>query len=210
MTDDLVPFLNYALRTAETKISSSFGKRCRIEIVIDMDEALMEVVQSIDHQKFRPELQYSTDELHERGTKKGFVLFLVRLGGEPVAALFGYTDPADGQGFFLDSVATLLEGKGVSSILVLLALIYCYEAGYGYVQLYTEEQDEKGMRLRQFYEHLGFHVTLGDPLNGLCMKHDLSPNTLNSLYYKYLNMDEENQRASPHPAMFYHDDDRSL
>jgi GNAT superfamily N-acetyltransferase len=209
LADDLVPFLEHALRTAEAKISSSLGKRCRIEIVIDMDEALMEMVQSIDRQKFRPELQYSQDELYERGIKKGFILFLVRCEEEPVATFFGYADPVDGKGFFLDSVATLLEGKGVSSILVLLALIYCYEAGYGYVQLYTEEEDEKGRRLRQFYEHLGFNVTLGDPLNGLCMKHDLSPNILNSLYYKYLNVDEENQRASPHPAMFYHDDDRS-
>jgi len=57
------------------------------------------------------------------------MLFLAVCGGHPVAFLFGYDGPSDGATFFLDTVATLVEGKGVGSTFVSLALLYCYEVG---------------------------------------------------------------------------------
>lgn len=187
--EEIVPFFEDALRAAEKRLSSALGAQCKVRIALSMDDELFETVMEIDSEKFRPELQYSLEELRERDHKGGFVLFLVVCGGRPVAFLSGYDDPVDRSRFYLDTVATIIEGKGIGTILVTLALIYCFETGYGKVKLYTEEMDEKGRQLRKFYENLSFRYVSDDPRNGLGMSHDLDPHVLKATYNKYLKID---------------------
>ncbi|MCW4035739.1 MAG: GNAT family N-acetyltransferase [Candidatus Bathyarchaeota archaeon] len=184
--DEAVPFFEDALKDSERRLNSALGEQCEVRTALSMDDELFKVIEGIDHEKFRTELQYSLEELRDRNHLRGFVLFTVACVGRPVAFLFGYNDPADQSSFYLDTVATLIEGKGIGSILVTLALIYCYDVGYGKVELYTEEEDEKGRHLRQFYENLGFRYVSNDPKNGLGMSNDLNPFVLKKVYEKYL------------------------
>jgi len=135
--DETVPFFEDALRKAERRLSSALGEQCGVRITLSMDDELFEAIEGIEHEKFRTELQYSLEELRERNHLRGFVLFTATCGGRPVAFLFGYNDTVDQSSFYLDTVATVIEGKGIGSILVTLALIYCYDVGYGKVELYT-------------------------------------------------------------------------
>ena len=188
--DEVVPFFEDALRKAERRLSSAMGEECMVRITLKIDDELFESIEGIDHEKFRTELQYSLEELRERNNKRGFVLFKVDCGGCPVAFLFGYNDPVDQSSFYLDTVATVIEGKGIGSTLVALALIYCYDVGYGKVELYTEEEDDKGRRLKQFYENLGFRHVSYDPKNGIGMLNELNPFVLKKVYDKFLKTEE--------------------
>lgn len=181
-----VPFFEDALRASEEKLSAVLGEQCKIGVDVGADDRLVKAVTMIDHEKFRPELQYSVEELRDRIGKEGFVLFLVSLGGRPIAFLYGYSEDSEKSTFFMDTAATLVEGRGVGSTLVSLALLYSYDVGYASAVLFTEDEDEKGRRLRQFYEHLGFQVVSIDPRQGICMRHDLNPHTLLAIYQKYL------------------------
>jgi GNAT superfamily N-acetyltransferase len=188
-----VPFFEDALMASEEKLSAILGEQCKIGVAIGADDLLVKTITLIDHEKFRPELQYDVEELLDRIGKEGFVLFLVSSGGRPIAFLYGYSEDSEKSIFFLDTIATLIEGKGIGSTLVSLALLYSYDVGYASTVLFTEDEDEKGRRLRQFYEHLGFQVVSIDPRQGVCMRHDLNPHTLRAIYQKYLRQNGADQ-----------------
>jgi len=195
--EDPVPFLEDALVAAEERLRGALGRDCRIDIHVNLSEELARAVERIDHERFRPDLQYTLEDLRDRGGKGGFALFVLTCGGEPTAFLYGYTDEQDGAKFFIDSVATLIEGKGIGSILVTLALVYCYDTGYGSAGLYTEEVDEGGRHLVKFYEDLGFHVVGEDPDRGVVMSSELEPSKLRSACVRYIGMEGEPQDFRP-------------
>ena len=176
--EDLAPFLEEAILAAEAKLGKTLGRECRISIHTQMSDELTRAVERIDHEKFRPELQYSVEELMERMGKAGFVLFMLTCDGEPTAFFYGYTHEVDVSKFFLDTVATHIEGKGIGSMLVILALVYSHDVGYRSVELYTEEVDEKGRRLTKFYEGMGFKVIDRDSERGVIMRSDLDATKL--------------------------------
>lgn len=186
MEEEIVPFFEDALRAAEERLSAALGGKCDVRIVLGIDKELFDTIQQIEREKFRPELRYSIEELEARRRESGLVLFFVIRDGRVVAFLYGYTESSDTSKFYLDTMATLIEGKGVGSILVSLMLLYCYDMGYGSVELYTEEEDEKGRRLADFYENLGFKKFSDDPSEGVGMRNSLEPKVLRDIYHKYL------------------------
>jgi hypothetical protein len=183
---DLILFLEPSLSAAEKRLSGILLKNCKVDIYVNMEKELVHSVKGIDHERFSLELQYTLEEIRERSEKEGFVLFMLTCGGKPTAFLYGYPNREKISSFFLDSVATLIEGKGIGSILVILALIYCYHARYKSVELYTEDTDFKGRDLVKFYEDLGFMVMRNDPDKGVIMNYDLEPLKIRCLYTKYI------------------------
>jgi GNAT superfamily N-acetyltransferase len=175
---DLAPSLEDAISAAEVKLGKTLGRKCRISIHTQKSFELAQAVERIDHEKFRPELQYSVEELMERLGNTGFVLFMLTCDGEPTAFFYGYTHEVDNSKFFLDTVATHIEGKGIGSTLVTLALVYSHDVGYRSVELYTEEVDERGRHLVKFYEGMGFKVIDRDPERGVVMRSELDPTKL--------------------------------
>jgi GNAT superfamily N-acetyltransferase len=195
--EDLVPFLEDALRRAERKLGEALGGDCRVNVYVHMSDELAYIVEGMDHRKFRPELQYTLEELRERGGHRGFALFMLTCSGEPTAYLLGYTNDEGGDKFFLDSVATLVEGKGVGSILVTLALVYCYEVGYTGVELYTEEADQEGRHIVRFYEDLGFSVRGNDPKKGVFMISKMTPSQIRYACVRYIGLENETKDFNP-------------
>lgn len=195
--EDPVPFLEDALAAAEERLRGALGRDCRIGIHVYMSEELAGVVERIDHERFRPELQYTLEELRDRGGRRDFALFVLTCGGEPTAFLYGYTDEQDATRFFIDSVATLIEGKGIGSILVTLALVYSYDTGYRGAGLYTEEVDERGRHLVKFYEDLGFRVVDEDPKMGVFMSSELESEKLSSVCVRYIGTERKPQEFRP-------------
>lgn len=145
------------LRRAEVYLSERLGKPVEVRASATLDEASLGVFESVDHRAFKEELWYSRDEIASKGRRRGFTAFTVLLEGELIGMLYGYElDPST---FFLDEVVALVEGKGIGKSLVRLLIQHCRAKGYGAIRLYTEDVDEKGRRLRSFYEGLGFSLS---------------------------------------------------
>jgi RimJ/RimL family protein N-acetyltransferase len=189
-----IPPLEDALKRSEQRLSKKLGESITIHFQTYLDDKLIEKITEIDHEKFRTELWYSKDELLEKSHKKDFICLIVHLNGEPVAFLYGYDDEFDPHWFFLDEIATRFEGKGIGKVMIVLLLVYCFELNYTYVTLYTEDQDEKGRRLREFYENLGFTYMGTDPQVGVIMKYEIREEELAKLYNRVMFSE-----GGPHP-----------
>ena len=181
-----VPSFEDALKSAEVRLTKSLGQSCRLLIKRNLDEESIRNIQRIESEAFREELRYDVEELVSRSREKDFLLFLLLCGDQPIAFLHGYNDPTEESAFFLDTVATVLEGRGVGSILVALTLLYSFEAGYRAITLRTEEQDEKGRRLVRFYENLGFEVFPCDPAEGVAMRRRLDSQGIKTIFERVL------------------------
>ncbi len=87
-----------------------------------------------------------------------------------------------------------MEGKGIGKVLIVLLLVYCFELNYTIVTLYTEDQDEKGRRLREFYEHIGFSYMGTEPEVGVIMNYKINEQELTKLYNRVMFSE-----GGPHP-----------
>ena len=189
-----IPLLEDALRRAEERLTEKIGEPVTIKFRSYLDETAVKKLTEIDHEKFRSELWYSSEELLEKSMKKDFICLILHVDNEPMAFLYGYDDEFDPLWFFLDEIATKIEGKGIGKVLLILLLIYCFELNYTFVTLYTEDQDEKGRHLRDFYENLGFTYMGTDPEVGVIMKYQIEEEDLLMLYNRVMYSE-----GGPHP-----------
>lgn len=183
-----IPSFEDALKMAEAKLSRSMGGDCVITVHHGLDDELKRIIMEIDHEKFKEELQYDSDEIDTRAGSKGFLLLLLHLDGRPVGFDYGYEDDEEGA-FFSDSSATLIERKGVGSILFALELIYCFWWGYRTSKLVTEERDEQGRPLREIWGKFGFTVAEINPRTGIEMRLTLTPEAVAKVYRRYIAAD---------------------
>jgi hypothetical protein len=180
-----VPIFGGAKRSAEARLSRALGGSCTVEVSHTFDEALRDTVLAIDDERFREELRYTREELEERVRRPGFTCFLLVLEGRPIAYDYGYDDDEQGV-FYSDSAATLIERRGVGSTLSALEAAYCYGHGYVRVKLSTEERDEVGRALRQYWERFGFRVVSVDEDDNIVMMMELNPETVAGLHDRYI------------------------
>ena len=69
----------------------------------------------------------------------------------------------------------MVEGRGIGHTLATLIIIHAENTGHNHVTLYTEEQDEKGRKLRRFYQKMGFIYLGTEPEKGDVMVMKLNP-----------------------------------
>jgi hypothetical protein len=170
------------LETAQNLLSRSLDGNVTITVHTEYDQALIDVIYSLDHRKFREALWYTRAELEEMFDKSGFFCLLVYLDGVVIAYDFGY-DASEGV-FFSDSTATLIEKKGIGTILVNLELVYLYEKGYHKVMFKTEETDQDGRPLREIWEKRGYSVVSSDE-KGITMQLVIKPDVVEERIRKY-------------------------
>jgi len=173
------------LRKAKARLSGALGGACGIVVYHELSEDLIREVEEIESHRFRQELRYTREELSSRSHKEGFTCLMVYLGGEAVAFDFGYDDAEEGA-YFSDTAATLIERRGIGAALTALEALYSFEAEYRSVKMMTEEEDESGRRLREYWERFGFRVTEVDPSAGVEMRLDLGPVVVMDLCEKYV------------------------
>jgi hypothetical protein len=180
-----VPSLQDTLTRAEEKLSKVLGGVCKITVHHQFPSGLAKIVEEIEARQFRQDLRYSIEELMERSRRIGFTCILFSLDGKPFAFDLGYDNEEKGV-YFGDSAATIIERKGVGAVLTALDALYSWEAGYHSVKMVTEEEDQLGRRLREYWERFGFRVTAEDPSFGVEMKLDLTPEVVRFLCDKYI------------------------
>jgi hypothetical protein len=180
-----VPKFEKARLEAEEKLSSSLDGVCEITVSRDLNEKTMEIVRSIDHEKFREELRYSREELGERAKSKGFLCIVAHLNGEPIGFDFGYQND-DENVFFSDDTATLIEGKGIGSVLFALEIIHSYHEGFSETKLSTEEMDDQGRPLMYIWGRMGFRVVSKEPDGNVEMRLELRSEVVQGIYERYI------------------------
>ena len=173
------------LRKAEARLSVALGGACGIVVYHALSENLLRKVEEIESRRFRQELRYTQEELSSHSLKEGFTCLMVYLDGEAVAFDFGYDDAEEGA-YFSDTAATLIERRGIGATLTALEALYSFEAGYRSVKMITEEEDDSGRRLREYWERFGFRVTGVDPSAGVEMRLDLGPGVVRDLCLRYV------------------------
>jgi hypothetical protein len=179
------PFFEEATRQVEEKLGRLLGDSVKISVHLSLDRKLIDDVLRIDAAKFREELRYTVWDLIKRGEREGFSLIHVKAGKEPVAFFFGYEDPALAGAYYGDDMASLNEGKGVGSSLFALVHIYCYENGYTHFSCHTEEVDESGRRLRDWYKAMGMYL-VETTEDGDLLRVELTPKHVTWMYHRYI------------------------
>jgi hypothetical protein len=180
-----VPSLEEVLRSSESILSDSLCGTVKISTHRGVDEKLLDMVYAIDHDRFRRELWYDREELREKFGRAGFFCLLVSLNDEPIAYDFGFDDAEEGV-YFSDSSATMIERKGVGTVLAVLELVYLYECGYSSVKFTTEELDQAGRPLRLIWEKRGYRTLSSDPLTGVTMMLEITADVVNERIEKYI------------------------
>ncbi len=157
-------------------LERQFGKEFRITIETKLDPLKISAIQLIDTKNFRKELRYSVEEFIERTKQPDFYCLLIYNQDLLVAFLFGYKDESLEDAFYLDTIASILQRKGIGTLLLLCALVICYLMGFRYMTLRTELIDERGQHPFEFFKKNGFYRFECPPEEGIAMKKELTEN----------------------------------
>jgi hypothetical protein len=179
------PFFDEASRKVEERMGILHGEPVKISVHVSLDRKLIDEIIKIESITFRDELRYNLWELMTKSQKRGFILIMVSQGREPLAFFFGYEDDELPGGYYGDTLASLAEGKGVGSSLFALVHIYCYENGYTYFTCHTEEIDEKGRKLRDWYISRGMGY-INTTEHGDLLRVKLTPQHASWMYHRYI------------------------
>jgi hypothetical protein len=190
------PFFEEALRRVEERLGSLVGEPIKITVHLSLDRELIDDILSVDSRMFREELRYTVWDLIKRGERDGFVLLLVHRDNEPLAFFLGYEDAELPGGYYGDDMASLIEGKGVGGSLFTLVHIYCYENGYNYFTCHTEEVDESGRRLRDWYKTMGMYLVKTTQEEGDLLRVKLTPEHIVWMYHRNV-LGERNYSRTP-------------
>jgi len=180
------PFFEEASRRVEERLGSLLCEPVKVSVNVSLDRKLIDEIIRIESAMFRDELRYTLWELMARSEKPGFTLITVKRESELLAFFFGYEDPELPGGYYGDTMASTVEGKGVGSSLFTLVHIYCYENGYSHFTCHTEEVDEKGRKLRDWYIAMDMEHVNTVPDHGDLMRAKLTPEHVSWMYHRYI------------------------
>jgi GNAT superfamily N-acetyltransferase len=129
----------------------------------------------IEQSSFHTSLTYSEEEICERLEKDDVLMMFVTVNGCPECLILGYTlDGVSVETFYLDTIAVQQKGRGIGRIMISVLIKWAKKMRYQRMQLDTELEDEKGIKLTQFYEHFGFIIIDSDEETGnITMQLDL-------------------------------------
>jgi GNAT superfamily N-acetyltransferase len=117
----------------------------------------------IEQSSFRASLTYSEEEILERLEMNDVLMMFLLVNGRPEGLLLGYTlDGLSVETFYLDTIAIRQTGKGIGRIIMSVLIKWARKMRYQRMQLDTELEDEKGLKLTQFYERFGFTIIDSD------------------------------------------------
>jgi GNAT superfamily N-acetyltransferase len=156
--------LNFTRNTSiwknlESELSELFHYKINIIFPDEWNEKFYKWYQEVEKIAFRRNLQYSFEEVREKFTNNDILFLFIISNNHPEAFIFGYSCQIGSKKlFFVDTIAVKKRGQGIGTILLNYLRIWLENERYSGIKVYTEEIDEKGIRLRHFYEKLGFSL----------------------------------------------------
>jgi GNAT superfamily N-acetyltransferase len=120
---------------------------------------------SIEEISFRAELRYSDEELIDREAESDFEALLIYLENLPLAVILLYRDNIT-KNLYLDTVAVTKPGQGLGTFIFKTIISTAVAQGWKGIALDTEWMNERGQKLVEFYQKLGFKVDQTSDTNG--------------------------------------------
>ncbi len=111
----------------------------------------------VEKTAFRAELRYTRKELRERSLKPSFETLIVFTGHRPSAVMLVYQGGGE-KVLYLDTLAVRNPGKGTGGRLLRAFLEEARSDGYRGIELDTENINDQGIRLVDWYCRFGFTV----------------------------------------------------
>jgi GNAT superfamily N-acetyltransferase len=129
----------------------------------------------IEQSSFRASLTYSEEEILERLEMNDVLMMFVLVNGRPECLILGYAlDGVSVETFYLDTIAVREKGRGIGRIIISVLIKWAKKMRYQQMQLDTELEDEKGIKLTKFYENFGFTIIDSDEtIDNITMQLDL-------------------------------------
>lgn len=125
----------------------------------------------IEREDFRLELRYAYEEIARLLTHPNPLFFFVTRNGEPEILVLGYSLKKEQEKtFYLDTFAVRQKGRRIGQIILGFLIEWARNMEYHAFLLDTEEEDEKGIPLRRFYEKNGFRVVARTQTGNLTMR----------------------------------------
>ena len=126
--------------------------------------------QEVEKKAFRENLRYSFEEVQERLKNTDSFFLFILLDYKPEALILGSSCLFNSKKlFFLDTIAVKKTGQGIGTILLNYLIEWLKRERYLGIKVYTEEIDEKNIRLQNFYEKLGFSLKMKETNGNLTM-----------------------------------------
>ena len=125
---------------------------------------------SMEKSGFREELHYSFEELTKLLEKPELVFWFFTVDGEPQILFLGYPIQDKQKSFYLDTFAVKRRGEGIGNIVMKLLIRWAKTRHFKSIVLDTEEKDEKGFPLQQFYTQHGFETVSSSRKGDILMK----------------------------------------
>ena len=143
----------------ENELSELFHSKIEIIFPDEWKEKFYNWYQEVEKIAFRKNLRYSFEEVRNRLTKSNILFLFILSNNCPEAFLLGYSCQIGSKKlFFVDTIAVKKTGQGIGTILLKYLREWLQKEKYSGMKVYTEEIDEKGIKLRHFYEKLGFSL----------------------------------------------------
>jgi GNAT superfamily N-acetyltransferase len=185
----------------------------RAVVVHRWDDRIQAELESIEVRSFREELRYTTPEMAERASRRGFeCLFLYdRVGPSAVVILYDYppqstrrlpTALPPGRRIYLDTLVVREPGQGVGTKLLRNVLDRFSHERVAAVLLDTERRNEAGHGLVAYYERFGFTIVDEDRESGNVTMALIAParpsRPFNSWSHPFPASDDPEQRLEEH------------
>ena len=129
----------------------------------------------VEKTAFRAELRYTRKELRERSLKPGFETLIFFAGHRPSAVMLVYQGGGE-KVLYLDTLAVRNPGKGTGGGLLRAFLEEARSEGYRGIELDTENINDQGIRLVDWYRRFGFTVLKEEADGNVSMECILSGN----------------------------------
>jgi GNAT superfamily N-acetyltransferase len=148
----------------------------RLEIVFpsELNRHYFSWFHGMEEAGFRRELQYSFEELLKIFENPELVFWFITADGEPQILVLGYsTLDEQKKSFYLDTFAVKPRSKGIGNVVIEFLIRWAKTKHYHSIGLDTEDRNEKGIPLQQFYAKHGFETVSTSEKGDLIMKRRL-------------------------------------
>ena len=155
------------------ELASMYEGKLELVFPSEWNSECFSLFHSMEKSGFRRELHYSFEELLKNLESPELVFWFITEDNEPKIVVLGYSVLDDSKSFYLDTFAVKPRGKGIGNVVMQFLVQWAKTKQYNSIVLDTEQKDEKGIPLQQFYTKLGFEIVSVTKKGDLIMRHKL-------------------------------------
>lgn len=155
------------------KLASMYQGKLELVFPSEWNNDCFSLFHSMEQSGFRRELHYSFEELLKNLENPELVFWFIIEDNEAQIVVLGYSMLDDQKSFYLDTFAVKPRGKGIGNVVMQFLVQWAKTKHYHSIVLDTEQKDEKGIPLQQFYSKLGFETVSISEKGDVIMKRKL-------------------------------------